>query len=64
MSDLRAGLALEDAFGDGDIDMIRRLLDLRQGPSAAFMARVRAIPTRSQDGKKRMLRWDWPRHWP
>jgi hypothetical protein len=36
---------IEEEFSDADADMALRLLSLRQEPSPALVARVRAIPS-------------------
>jgi hypothetical protein len=59
MYDLRTSCALEEAFDAGDMELTRRLEDLRQEPPAALLARVRAVPDATPRQKGTTLRLGW-----
>jgi len=50
---------LEQEFSGADAEMMRHLLSLRQDPSPALVARVRAIPAVPEQRRWPALRWAW-----
>ena len=59
MNNQQTPYVVEEEFSGADAEMARRLLRLKRDPSPVLVARVRGIPTLSQQRAWQMPRWAW-----